>query len=77
MNNYEQATQEVRDSFNALCKGRVEAAVKAEREAIAKFIKPTEEHRRDASWGYIGGEEGVAMLDNLAASVLAGAHHEH
>lgn len=33
MNHYEQATQEVRDAFNALCKGRVEAAVKAEREA--------------------------------------------
>ena len=36
MNNYEQATQEVRDAFQALCKGRVEAAVKAEREACAK-----------------------------------------
>ena len=36
MNHYEQATQEVRDAFNALCKGRVEAAVKAEREACAK-----------------------------------------
>lgn len=34
MNNYEQATQEVRDAFNALCKGRVKAAVEAEREAI-------------------------------------------
>ena len=36
MNNYEQVTQEVRDAFDALCKGRVEAAVKAEREACAK-----------------------------------------
>ena len=36
MNHYEQTTQEVRDAFNALCKGRVEAAVKAEREACAK-----------------------------------------
>jgi hypothetical protein len=36
MNNYEQVTQEVRDAFQALCKGRVEAAVKAEREACAK-----------------------------------------
>ena len=35
MNNYEQVTQEVRDAFQALCKGRVEAAVKAEREACA------------------------------------------
>jgi hypothetical protein len=38
MNNYEQATQEVRDAFNALCKGRVEAAVKAEREACAQLV---------------------------------------
>ena len=36
MNNYAQATQEVRDAFNSLCRGRVEAAVKAEREACAK-----------------------------------------
>lgn len=48
-----------------------------EREAIAKYIKPTEEHRRDASWGYMGGEEGLAMLDGIAASILSGAHHEH
>lgn len=39
MNHYEQATQEVRDAFNALCKGRVEAAVKAEREACAKEVE--------------------------------------
>mgnify|MGYP003345760249 FL=1 len=35
-NSYAQVTQEVKDAFNALCKGRVEAAVKAEREACAK-----------------------------------------
>ena len=39
MNNYEQVTQEVRDAFDALCKGRVEAAVKAEREACAKVCE--------------------------------------
>lgn len=39
MNNYEQATQEVRDAFGALCRGRVEAAVKAEREACAKVCE--------------------------------------
>ena len=39
MNHYEQATQEVRDAFNALCKGRVEAAVKAEREACAQLCE--------------------------------------
>jgi len=41
MNSYEQATQEVRDAFSALCKGRVEAAVKAEREACAKLAATT------------------------------------
>ena len=39
MNNYEQVTQEVRDAFDALCKGRVEAAVKAEREACGKVCE--------------------------------------
>jgi hypothetical protein len=39
MNNYEKTTQEVRDAFNALCKGRVEAAVKAEREACARLAE--------------------------------------
>jgi hypothetical protein len=41
MNNYEQTTQEVRDAFQSLCKGRVEAAVKAEREACAKLAATT------------------------------------
>ena len=47
MNHYEQVTQEVRDAFNALCKGRVEAAVKAEREACAKVcdvVMPGDEY---------------------------------
>jgi hypothetical protein len=39
MSSYEQTTQEVRDAFAALCKGRVEAAVLAEREACAKFCE--------------------------------------
>ena len=39
MNNYAQATQEVRDAFNSLCRGRIEAAVKAEREACAKMFE--------------------------------------
>jgi hypothetical protein len=39
MNNYEQATQEVKDAFAALCKGRVEAAVLAEREACARIAE--------------------------------------
>ena len=45
MNNYAQATQEVRDAFNSLCRGRVEAAVKAEREACAKVCEEQEELR--------------------------------
>jgi hypothetical protein len=39
MNSYEQVTQEVRDAFDALCKGRVKAAVEAEREACAKVCE--------------------------------------
>lgn len=42
MNHYEQATQEVRDAFDALCRGRVEAAVKAENEACAKIAEEAE-----------------------------------
>lgn len=47
MNHYEQATQEVRDAFKALCKGRVEAAVKAEREACAKVCETLWDLRDD------------------------------
>ena len=59
MNNYEQATQEVRDAFRALCKGRVEAAVEAEREAI-----------RDAFWMSLQSdlENGVKSLNEKAAA---------
>jgi hypothetical protein len=41
MNTCEQATQEVKDAFAALCKSRVEAAVLAEREACAKLAQST------------------------------------
>jgi len=41
-----------------------------EREACAKAIEPTDEHRKDA-WGYIGGVEGVDLLDNAAAAIRA------
>ena len=47
MNNYEQTTQEVRDAFNALCKGRVEAAVKAEREACADLCYQLVDNSRE------------------------------
>jgi len=42
----------------------------AEREACAKAIEPTDEHRKDA-WGYIGGVEGVDLLDNAAQAIRA------
>jgi hypothetical protein len=42
-----------------------------EREACAKVVEPDEEHRRDASWGYIGGEQGVELLDGRAAAIRA------
>jgi len=47
-----------------------------EREACAKLVEPDEEHRRDAIWGYIGGEEGVELLDIKAAAIRARSKHE-
>jgi hypothetical protein len=49
----------------------VAEAVAAEREACAKLAEPSEEHRRDASWGYAGGEGGVELLDSVAAAIRA------
>ena len=43
----------------------------AERERCAKLVEPSPEHRRDASWGYIAGEEGVELLDSMAAAIRA------
>ena len=49
----------------------VAAAARAdEREACAKLVETTEEHRREARH-YIGGEEGVELLDNRAAAIRA------
>ena len=45
--------------------------VAAEREACAKLVEPGKEHRRDARWGYIGGNEGVELLDKCAAAMRA------
>jgi hypothetical protein len=39
MTKHEEVTQELRDAFDAVCKGRVEAAVLAEREACAKVCE--------------------------------------
>ena len=51
---------------------RFAALVRAdEREACAKVCEPSEEHRREASWGYLGGEEGVKLLDAKAADIRA------
>ena len=49
----------------------VERVVAAEREACAKLVEPDEEHRRDASWGYLGGVEGVELLDTIVAAIRA------
>ena len=48
-----------------------EAGAVAEREACAKLVEPGKEHRRDAHWGYIGGNEGVELLDKCAAAIRA------
>jgi len=62
------ASQEALERFAALI-----AAY--EREACAKLVEPDEEHRRDAIWGYIGGEEGVELLDIKAAAIRARSNH--
>jgi len=50
---------------------RFEALVRAdEREACAKLVEPDEDHRREAQY-YIGGEEGVELLDNRAEAIRA------
>ena len=46
-------------------------AIADEREACAKVVEPSEEHRRDASWGYLGGAEGVELLEGIAAAIRA------
>jgi hypothetical protein len=55
---------------DAFEQGRQEG-MKQEREACAKVCEPSEEHRREASWGYLGGEEGVNLLDAKAADIRA------
>lgn len=57
MNTYEQATQEVRDAFAALCKGRVEAAVLAEREACAKTKAGKPRELKPVGLGTLLGEQ--------------------
>jgi len=42
-----------------------------ERKACAKLVEPDEEHRRNASWGYLGGAEGVDLLDAKVAAIRA------
>jgi hypothetical protein len=53
-----------------MCEIAWNEAAKAEREACAKLVEPTEEHRKEARH-YIGGEEGVELLDNNAEAIRA------
>jgi hypothetical protein len=48
----------------------IKLAAAKEREACAKLVEPTEEHRREAQY-YNGDEEGVEMLDSLATHIRA------
>lgn len=70
MNNYEQVTQEVRDAFQALCKGRVEAAVKAEREACAKACEDAISSIWEFHPEYVN-QVGKNVCTNLAAAIRA------
>ena len=42
----------------------------AEREACARVVDPTEHHRRNASI-YLGGDEGVELLEQTAEDIRA------
>ncbi len=42
----------------------------AEREACARLVEPSEDHRRNPN-DYIGGEEVIELLDNQAAAIRA------
>lgn len=57
--------------FDQLLERFAEIVRADEREACAKVCEPSEEHRREASWGYLGGEEGVKLLDAKAADIRA------
>jgi hypothetical protein len=49
---------------------RLRAEVLAEREACARIVEPSADHRRNPEW-YIGGEEAVELLIELAAAIRA------
>jgi hypothetical protein len=65
-----EAARLVLDAMQSMLDVGLEKAVKAEREACAKLVEPDEEHRKEAQH-YIGGEEGVELLDNRAATIRA------
>ncbi len=48
----------------------VAEAVAAEREACAQLVDPTAEHRAEPS-GYLGGHEGVDLLEGIASRIRA------
>ena len=55
------------ERFGALIEQRAAAA---EREACAQIVEPSANHRREPEW-YIGGEEAVELLIELAAAIRA------
>ena len=60
---------EVTRSMERIVRAAYAAGAAAEREACLKLVEPTEEHRRDASWGFLGGAEGVELLDEIATAI--------
>jgi hypothetical protein len=46
------------------------ACAAAEREECARLVEPNAEHRSD-SLGYLGGAEGIDLLDGVAAAIRA------
>jgi hypothetical protein len=68
---------DVIDSFHYDTKNWVEEAIAfaklvaaKEREACAKVVEPSADHRENFN-DYLGGEESIALLDNLASLIRA------
>lgn len=66
----ERATEEANRKANASWKLMCEKMVAAEREACAQLVDPTAEHRAEPS-GYLGGHEGVDLLEGIASRIRA------
>ena len=59
---------EYKDEFVLRFASAIRAATKEE---DARIVEPSEDHRMNAERDYIGGKEGVELLDNAAEKIRA------